>query len=396
MIVFGASIVLSKSMVKQTIRTLLGMHQGASKMRQRARLSLYWPHMDTEIANEASSCKECVSQLPSLPAEPLQPHEPATRPIEVLHADLGELDGRHFLVIVDQFSGLLAVTMFPDKQSTVRRLINSFRAFFMDTGGAPVKIFSDNIPFKAAELQDFLRDWGVAFVSSSPHYHQSNGRAEAAIKSMNKLVIGSRIDGQPDPDKLAKAILLFRNAPRYGEASPAQLVFNRPIRDSLPAHQRSFFPEWQRAADVQEKRMHHTLARATTRYNFSADHLPTLPLGAHMHIQHHSTKRWDTPAVVVEAGANRDYIVKTASGRLYRRNRRQLRQRVVAMPGTATPTNVPATIVPDAIVPAAFIPPPALEPDIALRQSRQRQPRIYGPATQRSARTHSVPLRYPA
>jgi hypothetical protein len=193
--------------------------------------------------------------------EPLQPHEPATRQFEVLHADLGELDGRHFLVIVDQFSGWPAFTMFLDKHTTARRLINSFRAFFMDTGCAPVKIFSDNSPFKAAELQDFLRDWGVAFGLSSPQNHQSNGRAEAAIKSMNKLVIGSRTGGQPDPDKLAKAILLFRNAPRYGGASQAQLVFNRPIRDSLSAHQRSFAPEWQRAADVLEKRMHHNLAR---------------------------------------------------------------------------------------------------------------------------------------
>ncbi|EFX72845.1 hypothetical protein DAPPUDRAFT_110331 [Daphnia pulex] len=77
-----------------------------------------------------------------------------------------------------------------------------------------------------------------------------------------------------------------------------------------------------------------------------------------------------------------------------------LRQRVVAMPGTATPTNVPAAIVPAAIVPAAIVPaaiiPPPLEPVIALRQSRQRQPRSYGPATRRSARTHSAPLRYPA
>ncbi len=203
MIVFGARIVLPKSMVKQTIQTLLNMHQSASKVRQRARLSLYWPHMDTDIANAASSCKECVSQLPSLPAESLQQHEPATRPFEVLHADLGELDGRHFLVIVDQFSGWPDVTMFPDKHTTARRVINSFCTFFMDTGGAPIKIFSDNSPFKAAEVQDFLRDWGVAFGSSSSHYHQSNGRAEAAIKSMNKLVIGSRAGGQPDPDKLA-------------------------------------------------------------------------------------------------------------------------------------------------------------------------------------------------
>lgn len=50
--------------------------------------------------------------------------------------------------------------MFPDKNTTARRLINSFRTFVMDTGGAPVKIFADNSPFKAAELQAFLQDWG--------------------------------------------------------------------------------------------------------------------------------------------------------------------------------------------------------------------------------------------
>jgi hypothetical protein len=59
-------------------------------------------------------------------------------------------------------------------------------------------------------------------------YHQSNGRAEAAIKSMKKLVIGSTTEGQPDPDELAKAILLFRNAPRYGGASPATVQLAHP------------------------------------------------------------------------------------------------------------------------------------------------------------------------
>ena len=108
-------------------------------MRQRARLSLCWPHMDVDIAHAAASCEECVSQLPSLPAEPLQHHEPATRPFEFLHADLSEVEGRHFLVIVDQFSGWPAFTMFADKNTTARRLINAFRAFFMDTGGGGSK-----------------------------------------------------------------------------------------------------------------------------------------------------------------------------------------------------------------------------------------------------------------
>jgi hypothetical protein len=34
---------------------------------------------------------------------------------------------------------------------------------------------------------------------------------------------------------------------------PAQLVFNRPVRDCLPAHRRSFAPQWQKSAAQMEK-----------------------------------------------------------------------------------------------------------------------------------------------
>jgi hypothetical protein len=93
------------------------MHQRASKIRHYARLSLYWSNTEVDIANATVSCADCTSQLPSLPAEPLKPHQPAKRPFEILHTDIGEVDGRHFLVIVDQFSGWPAVTTFPDKHT---------------------------------------------------------------------------------------------------------------------------------------------------------------------------------------------------------------------------------------------------------------------------------------
>jgi hypothetical protein len=169
-------------------------------------------------------------------------------------------------------------------------------------------IYSDNSPFKAAEFQLFLKDWGISFGSSSPHYHQSNGRAEASIKSMTKLVKGSRSGGQVDPDKLAKAILLFRNAPRYGGASPAQLVFNRPVRDGLPAHRRFFASEWQRAAHMLEERTKHAIEKNTAHYNQSTRLLEVFPVGAHVLAQHPTTKRWDTQAIVVETGPSYSII----------------------------------------------------------------------------------------
>jgi hypothetical protein len=87
------------------LRDLLKMHQGTTKLRQRARLSVFWPNMDAEIVSLAGACEECTSRLPSHPPEPLQPHEAASRPFEQIHADLCEINGRHFLIQVDSFSG---------------------------------------------------------------------------------------------------------------------------------------------------------------------------------------------------------------------------------------------------------------------------------------------------
>jgi len=290
--------------------------------------------MDNEIANAAQTCDECVERLPSHAAETLRTHDPASRPFEQIHADLGEVNGRQFLIMVDQFSGWPHVIPFTNHPSA-RQVVDAARQFFSNVG-APVRFWSDNGPqFKAAEFKQFLKDWGIVPGTSSPHYAQSNGRAEAEVKTMKKLIVGSSSSGTFDPDKFAKALLLFRNAPRLGGASPAQLVFNRPVRDSLPVHHRAFAAEWQAAADVLEERAKRSKDLHVEHYNRKAHDLAELEVGNHVLIQHPLTKQWSTTGIIVELGPNRDYLIKTEAGRIYRRNRRFLRRRIVVMPGTA-------------------------------------------------------------
>ena len=51
MIVMGDKTVIPKALQQDLLRDLLKMHQGATKFRQRTRLSVYWPNLDAEIAN---------------------------------------------------------------------------------------------------------------------------------------------------------------------------------------------------------------------------------------------------------------------------------------------------------------------------------------------------------
>ena len=60
-------------------------------------------------------------------------------------------------------------------------------------------------------------------VMSSPAYSQSNGKSEATVKSMKKLIRRSSIYRVLEENKLARALLLYRNTPCAKDGlSPAQ------------------------------------------------------------------------------------------------------------------------------------------------------------------------------
>lgn len=105
MIVVGPRVVIPQAIRADILRDLLLMHQGATKTRQRARLSVYWPNMDNDIITATKECDVCTQHLLSLPPEPFRMRQPATRPFEQVHADLGEINGCHFLVLVNNFYG---------------------------------------------------------------------------------------------------------------------------------------------------------------------------------------------------------------------------------------------------------------------------------------------------
>ena len=141
LVLVGPRVVIPVSLRQEVLRRLLQMHQGATKIRQRARQSVYWPSIDNDIVMAVKSCPTCSELLPSNPSEPLLPHEPASRPFEFIFADLGTFRGRDFFIVADQFSGWPQVYPFPDTNTSARRVIDALRSFFTCGAGAPVKLW---------------------------------------------------------------------------------------------------------------------------------------------------------------------------------------------------------------------------------------------------------------
>ena len=138
---------------------------------------------------------------------------------------------------------------------------------------------------------------------------------------------------------MARALLQYRNTrARKDGKSPAQKLFGRPMQDTLPAHCRSFAPEWQRSTIEVEQAAANTLAYSESYYNAHAQHLPDIKLGANVALQNPRTKLWDIYGRVVNISPYRRYSVKTQSGRILVRNRRFLRHRTPASVCASVPS----------------------------------------------------------
>ena len=89
--------------------------------------------------------------------------------------------------------------------------------------------------FTAGITQDFLRVWGVRHRVSSAYFPQSNGRAEVAVKTAKRLLMSNTgPTGSLDHDRFLRAMLQLRNTPDPDcNVSPAQILFGRPLRDTL-------------------------------------------------------------------------------------------------------------------------------------------------------------------
>ena len=343
LVVSGCRLLIPTSLRATMLSRLHEAHQGIARSQARARLTIYWPNIDKDIENFVSGCRHCQDHLPSNPQEPLITKPPPDRPFQQIAVDFAAYGGRQFLIIVD------SKTDWPDviemgKDTTTPKLIEALRAHICRTA-VPDIMWSDGGPqFTSAKLATFLQDWGVSHKTSSPRYPQSNGKVEATVKSMKKLISAAWTGSSTNWDRLSRSLLQYRNTPsRKDGLSPAQKLLGQPVQDSLPAHRRSFSQEWQRSSEDADQQAANTKQQSRMYYDQHSRELAQLQIGNQVAIQNPTSKVWDIYGTITDIGPHRRYFVKTQSGRVLIRNRRFLRRRVPMSLGgrCSTPTPPP-------------------------------------------------------
>ena len=322
----GARVVVPQTLRRQELTRLHDSHRGIEATKRRAHQTVWWPGINSDIANTVQACEPCQVLLPSQQQEPyLIDDDQPTRPFESVSADFFSTAGKSFLVYADRLSGWPVVALC-GTDTTTTQTIRFFRTFFRDLG-VPVRLRTDGGPqFTSHEFADFLKRWGVQHDMSTPHYHQSNGHAESAVKSVKYLIMETAPKGDiNNSEAFDRGLLEIRNTPRPDGRSPAQILYGKPLRSCVPAHAKSFAPEWQKSAEECDRKAAVKTQAAIKRYNTHSKPLPPVQLGTFVRIQDPVSKRWKKVGTVMGQGQTRDYLVKTAAGGVLWHNCRFLR-----------------------------------------------------------------------
>ena len=323
LVLYGSRIVVPKALRTKTLKSLHAAHMGIEATKRRARQSVWWPAINNDVTTSVEACEPCQTYKPSLQKEPLMSDTKPEYPFEVTSADIFSVAGNQFLIYADRLSGWSSVYALK-KNTTSEAVMRCMRTAFQDLG-VPRRLRTDGGPqFASAAFREFLAHWKITHELSSPHYPQSNGHAEAHVKSMKRLIQKVTPNGNLNMDEFAKGLIELRNTPRSDGVSPAQILLGRTLRSGLPVHRKHFSQAWNKAA----KRMDRQASdadQAAQRYNRSAKPLPPLKVGDSVRVQDHASKKWTLRGEVAEVkDDNRSYLVRFPSGRILWRNRRFL------------------------------------------------------------------------
>ena len=188
----GARLLIPSTLRKKVLEQIHDGHLGIEKCMLKARDSVFSPGIYNDICETVEKCGIC--QESSRAAKPVgnvsdvPPHAWHT-----LGMDLFYWNKIDCLVVGDYFSKYLIMRKLPN--SSTHAVIKELGLIFTELG-RPFILRSDNGPcYTSREFHNFLSFYQVDHITSSPHYPQSNGFAEALVGITKKLMEKSVKDG---------------------------------------------------------------------------------------------------------------------------------------------------------------------------------------------------------
>ena len=313
----GERVVIPTTMRREILGIIHESHLGMVRCKQLARDIVYWPGLSKQIEDLVSRCEACQTHRSSQQKEPLLPTEVPERPWQILGTDLFEWEKKKFLIVADYYSEWFEIEQLT-QDSTAKTVIGSTSKWFA-THGIPEKVIGDNgPPFHGYEYAGFARKFGFTHQTISPYHSQANGLIEKCV-GIAKAILSKCKQTKQDP---YLALLNHRNTPRDGVGSPAQHLLGRRTCTRLPTTASLLKPSAKEPQEV-TGRLLADRGKAKSYYDRGAKALPKLQANDTVRVRSQEGT-WGPARLLPDKHPYRSHSVMVPSGRVYRRNRRDI------------------------------------------------------------------------
>ena len=181
----GSRIIVPAQLRPEILEKLHAGHHGISKSREKAKVSVWWPGLSTQLENLVNNCSICC-KFQNQPAEPLIPSRLPTLPWQKVATDLFKWKGSTYLLVVDYFSKFIEISKL--RNETSEEVICHLKSIFA-RHSIPQQVFSDNSPqYSSTEFSNFSKIYQFVHTTSSPRFPQSNGEAERSVRTIKSLL----------------------------------------------------------------------------------------------------------------------------------------------------------------------------------------------------------------
>ena len=182
----NSKVLIPESLKKKYIDEVHSGHMGINSTLKKAREFIFWKGYCDDIKEAIEKCGICQSQERSISTWQRYVSEVPPHPWHTLGSDLFYFQRNDFLVVADSFSKFLIMRKI--HSSTSSAVTKELELIFSEFG-RPYIFRSDNGPcYSSEEFKFFMQNWQIEHRTSSPHYPQSNGFAEAMVKISKNLI----------------------------------------------------------------------------------------------------------------------------------------------------------------------------------------------------------------
>ena len=193
----GTRIVILSKQCQAILKLIHEGHLGLNKCKLRAKETVYWARLNTELEDLVLNCELCLKYstakcklVTSLALGQEVPLCPWTK----LVTDIFHFEGTSYLLIVDYTSCYPVVHKLASM--TGQHIASQFKLICSEYGW-PETLVSDNGPCYTSEIfTNLMIEYNVNHITSLLHYPQSNGLAEKYVQIVKSLFHKAKEEGK--------------------------------------------------------------------------------------------------------------------------------------------------------------------------------------------------------